>query len=119
VPQHAAAERPIALLRLDGDLYDSTMVPLEHLYRFVAVGGWVVIDDYFWERNGVKPCKAAVDLFRDRHAVPDVLHFDGVPKWQRTTAAGSGAVGTGRPATEQIHRIRLEGAEAGLSVTVA
>ena len=43
VPQHAAAERPIALLRLDGDLYDSTMVPLEHLYRFVAVGGWVVI----------------------------------------------------------------------------
>lgn len=37
---------PIALLRLDGDLYESTMVCLEYLYPLVALGGLVVIDDY-------------------------------------------------------------------------
>ncbi len=37
---------PIALLRLDGDLYSSTLVCLEHLYPFVSSGGIVIIDDY-------------------------------------------------------------------------
>lgn len=35
----------IAILRLDGDLYESTMVCLEHLYDRVAVGGLIIIDD--------------------------------------------------------------------------
>jgi len=37
---------PIALLRLDGDLYESTLCCLEHLYPMVTVGGIVIIDDY-------------------------------------------------------------------------
>lgn len=37
---------PIALLRLDGDLYESTKVCLEYLYPMVSVGGVVIIDDY-------------------------------------------------------------------------
>lgn len=37
---------PIALLRLDGDLYESTMPCLRHLYHKVSVGGWVIVDDY-------------------------------------------------------------------------
>ena len=36
----------IALLRLDGDLYGSTKVCLEHLYPLVPRGGWVIVDDY-------------------------------------------------------------------------
>lgn len=36
----------IALLRLDGDLYDSTMVCLKYLYPRVADGGIIIIDDY-------------------------------------------------------------------------
>jgi hypothetical protein len=39
-------QRPIALLRLDGDLYSSTMDSLTQLYSRVAVGGYIVIDDY-------------------------------------------------------------------------
>jgi len=36
----------IAILRLDGDLYESTKVCMEHLYPLVSVGGWVIIDDF-------------------------------------------------------------------------
>lgn len=37
---------PIALLRLDGDLYESTKVCLEHLYPHLSPGGVLIIDDY-------------------------------------------------------------------------
>ena len=38
--------REIALLRLDGDLYESTRVCMEHLYRLVSKGGYIIVDDY-------------------------------------------------------------------------
>ena len=41
---------PIALLRLDGDWYESTIDCLTHLYPKVAQKGVIIIDDYFtWE----------------------------------------------------------------------
>jgi O-methyltransferase len=36
----------IALLRLDGDLYESTKTALEYLYPLVSPGGWVICDDF-------------------------------------------------------------------------
>jgi O-methyltransferase len=43
-------DEPIAVLRLDGDWYDSVLVCLEHLFPKVAKGGVVMIDDYYiWE----------------------------------------------------------------------
>lgn len=36
---------PIAMLRLDGDLYESTMCCLDHLYDQVATGGYVWLDE--------------------------------------------------------------------------
>jgi hypothetical protein len=36
----------IAFLRLDGDLYESTRVCMEHLYPLVSKGGYVICDDY-------------------------------------------------------------------------
>lgn len=36
---------PIAILRLDGDLYNSTLVCLQHLFERVIPGGCVIIDD--------------------------------------------------------------------------
>ena len=42
----AAVNRQIALLRLDGDLYDSTAVCMKHLYPLVSKGGYVIVDDY-------------------------------------------------------------------------
>jgi hypothetical protein len=41
---------PIALLRLDGDWYDSTLVSLKYLYPLVAEDGLIVVDDYYaWD----------------------------------------------------------------------
>ncbi len=36
----------IAILRLDGDLYESTRTCLENLYPFLSPGGWCIIDDF-------------------------------------------------------------------------
>lgn len=45
----------ISLLRLDGDLYESTKVCLEYLYPKVVSGGYIIIDDY-----GLSGCKKVV-----------------------------------------------------------
>jgi hypothetical protein len=50
---------PIAILRLDGDWYESTRICLEHLYDRVVPGGFIILDDY----NGVEGCKRATDEF--------------------------------------------------------
>ena len=36
----------IAVLRLDGDWYDSTKIPLENFFDNISVGGVIIIDDY-------------------------------------------------------------------------
>ncbi len=47
---HAQFDEPIALLRLDGDWYDSTMQCIEALYPKIAQGGIVIVDDYYvWD----------------------------------------------------------------------
>ncbi len=43
-------EEPIAVLRLDGDWYESTLECLNSLYKYVAKGGLIIIDDYYtWD----------------------------------------------------------------------
>lgn len=55
----------IALLRLDGDMYSSTMDALRSLYHRVSPGGYVIVDDYFdWEA-----CRRAVTDFRAEHRI--------------------------------------------------
>ena len=50
----------IAVLRLDGDLYSSTMDVFQNLYDKVSPGGFIIVDDY-----GVLPqCARATDEFR-------------------------------------------------------
>lgn len=66
--QAAPVER-LALLRCDGDLYESTMQTLEPLYPKVSVGGYVVIDDY-----GLEPCRMAVDDYRAEYGVTEPLN---------------------------------------------
>lgn len=56
----------IAILRLDGDLYDSTKVVLDELYDQLSPGGYVVIDDYVFD--GVR--KALYDFFHERKIAP-------------------------------------------------
>ncbi len=40
------AVQAIALLRLDGDLYESTRVCVQHLEPLVSPGGWIIVDDF-------------------------------------------------------------------------
>lgn len=51
--------KQIAILRLDGDLYASTKVCLEHLYPLLSPGGWLIVDDF--ALDGCR--KAYVDYF--------------------------------------------------------
>ena len=60
----------LAILRLDGDLYESTMTALVPLYDKVADGGFVIVDDY----GSCPPCKRAVDDFRTERGITDTLH---------------------------------------------
>ena len=55
----------IAVLRLDGDMYVSTMDPLLHLFDRVASGGYVIIDDY----HIAPACRQAVQDFFSRRGV--------------------------------------------------
>jgi len=58
----------IALLRLDGDMYESTMEALEPLYPKVSPGGYCIVDDYY-----LSNCRAAVDDYRSRLGVTDEI----------------------------------------------
>jgi len=65
LPADAPTLGPIALLRLDGDWYESTAVCLEHLYPLLSPGGIIVLDDYFaWAG-----CKKATDEYRAKHGI--------------------------------------------------
>jgi O-methyltransferase len=63
----------IAILRLDGDWYESTKVPLDYLFDNVVSGGYVILDDYYcWEG-----CKKAVDEFcQQRGITPNIVRVD-------------------------------------------
>ena len=55
----------IAVLRLDGDLYESTIQALDALYPRLSPGGFCIIDDY----HGIKACRQAVTDYRAKHGV--------------------------------------------------
>ena len=70
-----------AVLRLDGDSYESTIQALDALYPNLSEGGWVIVDDY----GGRPECEAAVTDFRERHGIGDPIEMvDGTGAfWQR------------------------------------
>lgn len=61
----------LALLRLDGDMYESTMVPLQHLYPKLAFGGYLIVDDYGDER--LPACRQAVDDYRAKQGITEPI----------------------------------------------
>jgi O-methyltransferase len=55
----------LAVLRLDGDLYESTLDALNPLYKKVARGGFIIVDDY----RSCPPCARAINDFRAAHGI--------------------------------------------------
>jgi hypothetical protein len=59
----------IAVLRLDGDMYESTMDGLTNLYDKVSDFGFIIIDDY----GALPNCRAAVEDFRQARAITEPI----------------------------------------------
>jgi O-methyltransferase len=71
---HDAPIDRIAVLRLDGDLYESTIQALDALYPRLSAGGFCIIDDY----HAMKPCEQAVTDYRAKHGISsEIVEIDG------------------------------------------
>ncbi|MGD8765581.1 MAG: TylF/MycF family methyltransferase [Desulfobacteraceae bacterium] len=64
----AAPIDKLAVLRLDGDMYGSTMDALTNLYPKLSQGGFCIIDDY-----ALPNCQKAVDDFRSENGIDSEL----------------------------------------------
>jgi O-methyltransferase len=65
----AVRDRTWSVVRLDADLYESTLTALENLYPGLSPGGFLIVDDY----GPVKQCRRAVDEYRERHGITDPI----------------------------------------------
>jgi len=61
--------RKLAVLRLDGDMYESTMDALVHLYPKLSVGGYLIVDDY----GCIPSCREAVHDYRGSYGITDEI----------------------------------------------
>ena len=74
-----------AVIRLDGDSYKATRLTLEALYPRLAVGGYVVLDDYCF----LPASRRAVDDFRREHGIGEPIEeidWNGA-RWRRESDA--------------------------------
>lgn len=63
----------IAVLRMDGDFYESTQVVLDELYDQVVPGGVVIVDDY----GSFQGCRKAIEeFFVKRKIQPHLVYID-------------------------------------------
>ncbi|BAX92327.1 TylF/MycF/NovP-related O-methyltransferase [Mycobacterium shigaense] len=70
---HDAPIERISVLRLDGDLYESTIQALDGLYPRLSDGGFCIIDDY-----NLPYCRQAVADYRDKHGITsEIVDIDG------------------------------------------
>jgi hypothetical protein len=59
----------LAVLRLDGDMYESTMDGLTNLYGKLSPGGTLIADDYYL----FEAQRMAIDEFRAAHGIADTI----------------------------------------------
>jgi O-methyltransferase len=63
----------LSVLRLDGDMYESTMQALESLYPKLSPNGYCIIDDYSLPRT-----RSAVEAYRAANGIHDqIIDIDG------------------------------------------
>jgi hypothetical protein len=72
----------LAVIRLDGDMYESTMDAMVALYPKLSPGGYLIVDDY-----GCLPCcRQAISDYRESNQIRDKIHtidWTGI-YWQRS-----------------------------------
>lgn len=71
----------LSIVRLDGDMYESTMDILYNVYEFLSVSGYVIIDDY-----SISVCKKAIQEFMERNRIEEkIISIDAASSyWQKT-----------------------------------
>jgi hypothetical protein len=75
--------KQLAVLRLDSDLYASTMDSISPLYPLLSPGGFCIVDDW-----NVPMCREAVCEYRDSHRITEPLHdIDGHSVYWRKEGA--------------------------------
>jgi O-methyltransferase len=75
-------EHTWSVIRLDGDLYESTMDGLTNLYPGLSPGGFLIVDDYM----SMPYCRQAVDDFRRAEGIEEPIQeidWNGV-YWRRS-----------------------------------
>ena len=73
----------IAVLRLDGDMYASTMDALQALGHKVSPGGFVIVDDF----GAVEGCRRAIADYRQARGIDAPIHdIDGIGAYWRVPA---------------------------------
>jgi hypothetical protein len=65
----AAPIEHLAVLRLDGDMYESTMDTLINLYPKLSEGGYVIVDDY----GAIPACRQAVHDYRSANSITEEI----------------------------------------------
>ncbi len=64
----------LSVLRLDGDMYESTINALDSLYPKLSKGGYIIVDDY----GAVEGCKIAIHDYRDKYKITEpIIDIDG------------------------------------------
>jgi hypothetical protein len=61
-------DRQWAVIRLDGDLYESTMDALDNLYDGLQPGGWLIVDDH-----DIIACRHAIADFRSKRSIDEPI----------------------------------------------
>lgn len=87
----------LALMRLDGDMYESTMDALSNLFPKLAPGGFVIIDDYGY----IDSCRQAVHDYRNANGITDPIYdIDGTGVFWQNLKPNRFSIGV--PAAEQL-----------------
>lgn len=75
---------PLAMVRLDGDLYESTIDALQPLYPKLSAGGFLIVDDY-----NLPMCRQAItDYRRDNGITDEIIPIDDAGVyWRKSVAA--------------------------------
>eukprot|EP00804_Cyclotella_cryptica_P002164 CCRYP_006580-RA/>CCRYP_006580-RA protein AED:0.27 eAED:-0.34 QI:0/0/0/0.66/0.8/0.83/6/0/338 len=64
----------LSVMRLDGDMYESTVDVLYHLYDKLSIGGYVIMDDWY----GFPSKTACEDFFQVHGLSPEIINIDKV-----------------------------------------
>lgn len=77
--KHLPSEAKFSLLRLDGDMYESTVDVLYNLYDRLSIGGYLVMDDWF----GFPSKDACTDFFLVHGIQPKIVQVDSLSIYWR------------------------------------